>query len=72
MRPTPIAYPVWWSGLPGEKDMARLVSILALSSLLTHGNLAWGQLTLLRTFSTEAIIPRGPDGIAYHPDEDEL
>ena len=52
--------------------MARLVSILALSSLLTHGNLAWGQLTLLRTFSTEAIIPRGPDGIAYHPDEDEL
>ena len=52
--------------------MARLVAILALTSAFAHGNLAWGQLTLLRSFSTEATIDRGPDGIAYHPDEDEL
>ena len=52
--------------------MKRLIAILALASAFTHGDFALGQLTLLRTFSTEAIIPRGPDGIAYHPDEDEL
>lgn len=52
--------------------MARLVAILALTYVFSHSNIALGQLTLLRTFSTEATIPRGPDGIAYHPDEDEL
>lgn len=52
--------------------MARLVAILALTCAFAHGNCAEAQLTLLRTFSTEATIPRGPDGIAYHPDEDEL
>ena len=52
--------------------MARLVAILALACAFTHGNRAQAQLTLLRSFSTEATIDRGPDGIAYHPDEDEL
>ena len=52
--------------------MARLVAILALTCAFTYGNRAQAQLTLLRSFSTAATIDRGPDGIAYHPDEDEL
>ena len=52
--------------------MVRFVSILAVVYTLAHGSCAQAQLTLLRSFSTELTIPRGPDGIAYHPDSEQL
>ena len=64
-----------WSrevGSNTEALMVRFVSILAVVYTLAHGSCAQAQLTLLRSFSTELTIPRGPDGIAYHPDSEQL